>query len=315
MSVSSGQGAIRTSQATITSAPVASMPGREASQHEAGSPVSPCRQSSRPGPVMSSQSALGLPRQVSIATKTATAVIAQALEVVELHMAFDRFNPASPLVRQQLLGKLGLPTNAAINEMQGFKGGLNEGIWFISMSGAMDLVLKLVRCNRIANNVLTEAENFTKIARQHSSMYTDPVVAFPLKIFSCLDRAGNKRNDLIVMPKVRGERLAEWIARKFYNKQVPLMMQVFERVGGKLAEFHSRYGNAQHGDFQPSNIFYDEERGDIRFIDIGGMDVPTTETDVQHFVRSLELLAETYGKQLVHQGRRSFEQGYRSKSS
>jgi len=117
------------------------------------------------------------------------------------------------------------------------------------------------------------------------------------------------------MPKVRGERLAEWIARKFYNKQVPLMMQVFERVGGKLAEFHSRYGNAQHGDFQPSNIFYDEERGDIRFIDIGGMDVPTTETDVQHFVRSLELLAETYGKQLVHQGRRSFEQGYRSKSS
>lgn len=240
----------------------------------------------------------------------------QALEVTDLQVGDEPFSPSSSLLRPQILAKLSLPSNAMINEMQGFKGGLNEGIWFVSAAGVgQDLVLKLVRGHRIASSVLTEAENLVKISQQRPMMTKDPLLAFPIKIFSCLSRSGVKRHDLIVMRKARGERLAEWIARKWYGAQVPFMLQVFERVGCTLADFHSRYSNAQHGDFQPSNIFYDEERDDLSFIDIGGVAMPTRESDVEHFVRSLELLAETYGQQFMQDSRCFFEQGYRRRQS
>jgi len=226
-------------------------------------------------------------------------------------MGPEGFNPLKPPLRQLLLSKLGLPQNASISAMQGFRGGLNEGVWFAKAPGSREeLVLKLVRCNRIAANVLTEAENFSKIYREHPQVIRDPAIAFPVKIFRCLDRAGVRKHDLIVMRKTRGERLAEWIARKWYASDIQTVLQIFEFLGSCLAEFHARYGNAQHGDFQPSNIFYDEESGDACFIDIGGMGVPTMETDVEHFVKSLNLLAETYGQTLAADGRRWFEQGY-----
>lgn len=231
------------------------------------------------------------------------------LEFAELQLGAESFHPQRAAVRSQLLAKLGLPANSAITEMQGFRGGLNEGVWFIK-SGVEDFVLKLVRCNRIAQNVLTEAENLMRISREHPQTMHDPCVAFPFKIFSCLGMGGAKKNDLIVMRKVRGERLAEWIARKWYGKQTPQLLQVFEAIGARLAEFHARYGNAQHGDFQPSNIFYDEDHDEIFFIDVGGMGVPTMETDAEHFKKSLVLLADTYGQQLAVDGCHRFELGY-----
>jgi len=243
--------------------------------------------------------------------RTAIGVSGQPLELDDLQMGPEGFNPLKPPLRQQLLTKLGLPQSASISPMQGFRGGLNEGVWFVKALGSREeLVLKLVRCNRIAPNVLTEAENFSKIYREHPQVIRDPAIAFPVKIFRCVDRANVRKHDLIVMRKTRGERLAEWIARKWYASDIQIVLQIFEFLGVCLAEFHARYGNAQHGDFQPSNIFYDEDSGDACFIDIGGMGVPTMETDVEHFVKSLNLLAETYGQQLAADGRVWFEQGY-----
>jgi len=235
------------------------------------------------------------------------------LEVAELQIGADAFNPAHPSVRSQLASKLGISGTPGVEEMQGFRGGLNEGVWFLTdmkPGGNEVIVLKLVRGHRIATAVLTESENFLKLNRDHPGIANDPSVAFPVKIFNCFGPDRQKRYDLIAMKKVRGERLAELIARLWYGNKVPQLMQVFERLGVVLAEFHQRYGNSQHGDFQPSNIFYDEDRGDMSLIDIGGMGVPTMETDVEHFERSMKLLAEAYGAQLARDGIRAFQQGY-----
>eukprot|EP00415_Alexandrium_ostenfeldii_P003728 UN3728 len=160
--------------------------------------------------------------------------------------------------------------------MQGFRGGLNEGVRYLSdpsqgsgKNGSKEeLVLKLVKCQRVAHSIPTEAENCLKIYREHPEVINDPTVAFPFKILSCIGANGVKRYDLIIMRKVRGERLAELIARKWYTNQVPQLMQILEKLGVCLAEFHVRYGSSQHGDFQPSNIFCEEEREDIALIDI-----------------------------------------------
>lgn len=241
----------------------------------------------------------------------------------ELHIGDGAFNPMQPSIRQQLVAKLGLAASTSVEEMTGFRGGLNDGVWFLSDpaqgsargGGGAELVLKLVRCHRIASAVLTEVENFLKLKAEHPSIVSDPQVAFPCKMFTCLDSSGAKRHDLIVMRKVRGERLAELIAHKWYGNQVSQLMRVFEKLGFSLGEFHARYGNKQHGDCQPSNIFYDEAHDQVSFIDVGGMGVPTFENDQQHFQKSLNMLSSSYGQRLTVDGMHHLELGYaRSKA-
>mmetsp|Transcript_23035 Transcript_23035/g.49015 ORF Transcript_23035/g.49015 Transcript_23035/m.49015 type:complete len:843 (-) Transcript_23035:146-2674(-) len=240
-----------------------------------------------------------------------------ALEEGTLHIDSGNFNPSNQSVRQQLLNALNLGPHSVIEEMQGFRGGLNEGVWYLGdpaqgqkNGGRQELVLKLVKCSRLAPNIPTEAENFLKISKEHPAVVNDPLVAFPIKVFSCTGPGGIKRYDLIIMRKVRGERMAELIARMWYAGQVQRLMQIMEQLGGCLADFHNHYGNSEHGDFQPSNIFYDEEREEIAFIDVGGMGIPTTETDIQHFTKSMDLLGASYAPQLAVDCVHYFNQGY-----
>merc|ERR1719401_1233531 len=183
--------------------------------------------------------------------------------------------------------------------MKGFRGGLNEGVWFVSdpNQGAPkdDLVLKLVTCKKAHASLPTEAENFMRIYREHPSVISDRLVAFPSNLLSCVGPSG-KAWDLIVMRKVRGERLAEYIERKSHSapRQLPELLQLMDKLGARLAEFHGRYGGCQHGDFQAANIFYDEATDEFTFIDIGGMGIPTTETDEQHFSKNLQMLSSAY---------------------
>jgi len=234
------------------------------------------------------------------------------LEVGELDIGSERFDPTQPELRAQLTAGLGFSPNSTIEEMTGFRGGLNEGVWFLSdqrqSPPVKDLVLKLVKCTRISSRILTEAENFVKINNDHPQIARDPGVAFPVRIFKCHGPAPERlhRYDLIVMWKVHGERLTEWIAHKWYSKAFEELWQIFDRLGHIIYAFHDRYCDSQHGDFQPSNVFFDEESGDISLIDIGGMGVPTSEGDVDHFSKSLKLLADAYGSQLL-QGVGHFE--------
>lgn len=262
-----------------------------------GSPVSPCRHGHEGG-------LLASPLQARPVDGTGP-----PLEVGDLTFS-DKFDPSLQHIQQQLGASLGLD-HCAVEEMVGFKGGLNEGVWFLtSKSLDQDLVLKLVRCHRIAANILTEAENLQKLSVKHPGLATDPSLAFPIKVFSCSNQNKEKRHDLIVMKKVRGERLAELMARKVFMKEVAGLYRILERLGVGLADFHDRYGNMQHGDFQPSNVFYDEELQEMSLIDIGGMGVPTVDTDLEHFRESLRILAANYGSDVMEVGYHHFEQGY-----
>jgi hypothetical protein len=233
------------------------------------------------------------------------------LEVGELNIGAGKFNPTEQLMKDQLLSLLGYSKTSTIEALTGFRGGLNEGVWFVKDPPAKDLVLKLVKCNRVSNRILTEAENFVKLLADYPKIASDDALAFPVRIFKCLGPPPERqhRYDLIVMWKVKGDRLAEVIARKWYAKDHELIWKIFERLGETLAEFHHRYSDSQHGDFQPSNVFYDQEASQFSFIDIGGMGVPTRETDTEHFNKALKLLADAYGSQLTN-GQRSFEGGY-----
>lgn len=242
-------------------------------------------------------------------------VASGGIKVSELEIGAGAFNPCAPQVRGQLLAKMGCSERTTIEEMTGFKGGLNEGVWFLSDLGApeprpKEFVLKLVRCHRISQSVPTEAENFIKMASAHPGIVNDPCVAFPAWIFSCLGPDRGKRYDLIVMWKARGERLAELIATKWYGKQIEALWNIFSKLGENLGGFHKRYGNNQHGDYQPSNIFYDESSQMISLIDVGGMGILTMENDKEHFAKALKILTDAYGPQLLSQGYVAFEAGY-----
>lgn len=236
---------------------------------------------------------------------------AAGLEVGEVTVSAWPFDPSQPSTRSQLIAQLSAGPTATIQEMRGFRGGLNEGVWFLSDPASdSQYVLKLVRGSRLDQSLLTESENFQKIAREYPAVTSDPAVAFPVRVLAVVGPAGAKKLDLIVMRRARGERLAEVIARKWYGGQVQALMHVLEKTGLCLGEFHARYGGVQHGDFQPSNLLYDEERDSLVMIDVGGMGVPTTVGDVAHFSNSVRLLAETYGASLCTDGLRRFEQGY-----
>lgn len=230
----------------------------------------------------------------------------------ELRIRGGSFDPLQPQMRSQIASQLGFDGAAKLEKMAGFSGGLNEGIWF--MSGEMagrheDLVLKLVRCKRIASNIPTEAENLEGLMLEHPELASDSLVAFPIKIFDVADDDG-KCNNLIVMRKVPGERLAELICRKYYSKQEAHLIGIFEELGKQLAVFHKRYGNMQHGDFQPSNIFYDEASDTLSFIDVGGMGIPTVDDDVSHLCQAMNLLAHSYGPSLHEDCIAAFDKGY-----
>jgi len=222
----------------------------------------------------------------------------------------ERFKPSLGAIRQQLLQQLGLTKTAQIKEMGGFKGGLNQGIWIVTDNG-QKLVLKQSRCQRIASNILTEAENFVRILKDHPEIANDPLVAFPVKIFSCTGPEG-KISDIIAMKKCPGERLCEFVAAKFYANQMQQLNCALEEVGHCLAQFHSRYGNEQHGDFQPSNIYYEEKTKVVTFIDVGGMGVPTMGTDVDHFHQCVRAMTASYQVNLHVELLRAFDKGYHS---
>lgn len=238
------------------------------------------------------------------------------LEVGELDIGSGAFDPKAKSMHARIAFLLGISMNSSMEEMTGFRGGLNEGVWFLTDHAQSpppkELVLKLVKCTRISSRILTEAENFVKMYSQHPKIAYDPAVAFPVRIFKCHGPAPEKqhRYDLIVMWKVKGERLAELIAHKWYQKSFDELWQIFERLGECLSSFHLRYNESQHGDFQPSNVFYEEDTDAISLIDIGGMGVPTSESDVEHFSKSLKLLSDVYGDPLVLKGQRSLETGY-----
>jgi len=210
-----------------------------------------------------------------------------------LRVGADPFDPLRPGLRERLLQALGLSPAARVEELQGFRGGLNDGIWFVR-EGQANLVLKLVRGTRRMPQELTEAEQLQLVFAEHPSLASDPLVAFPFKILQLQGDSGPLGKDLIAMERAPGLALANVMSDWKLAGRAGELHAVFQQAGEVVGMLHARYGEKQHGDLQASNIFYDQATHRVTLIDVGGMGCRMVETDEEHFVNSLKMVASFY---------------------
>jgi len=230
--------------------------------------------------------------------------------IEDLQVGIGGCDPTQEPLRSQILAKLGLSKQARVEKMGGC-GGLNEGIWAVQdPSSRSSLVLKLVR-SQGAHGTPSEADRFARIFSEHPSIENDPTVAFPIKVFKCIGHLGSNAQDFIVTRKVSGQPLGDVLALKRSSGRTQEIMQILRQLGSFLARFHKSYGNKQHGDFQPSNIFYDASSGAFAMIDIADLGHNSLESDVSHFCQSLRILSRSFGQQFYNDGTRNFQEGYR----
>lgn len=231
--------------------------------------------------------------------------------VDELQVSAPTFDPTQPPLRSQLLNKLGLGQNAIVQFLPNC-GGLNAGLWAVQDADrGQNLVLKLVKAQRIGPATPTETERLIKLAQEYPGLLNDPTVAFPMRIFQCVGMPGNAPHDLFVMRRAPGQRLTDVIPEKLAFSRGAEVMQILTQLGSFLAEFHARYDNKQHNDFQPANIMFDEAGGRFTMVDVADIGNPqSTGADVDHFVGSLQVLSTSYGQQFLVDSTNSFRSGY-----
>jgi len=240
------------------------------------------------------------------------------LPIAELRLEGNTsFDPNQPEARSIITKHLGIDSDVTVKALEGFAGGLNEGVWVLSESGnaGKDLVLKLVRSQRRIPTVPTDAENLLRLSKELPGITEDSSLAFPLLIIAIIGESDEKRYDFIIMRKARGQSLSDIIAIKVCFKQVDDLLVIMERLGACLYSFHYRYGDLQHGDFQPSNIFYDERNETFTLIDVGGIGVPTVDTDVEHFRKSMSICFSSNGPDFISNCLDRLEQGYAAAKS
>jgi hypothetical protein len=236
-----------------------------------------------------------------------------------LRMTGDKFDAQRELPR--ILEAIGLPSNspASVEMMTGFSGGLNDGVWFLTLQGsanvggANELVLKLVPSRRKYPTLPTEVENSVRLSRSYPNIRTDPGVAFPVKMLDCMPKKGQQMQNLIIMPKAPGQRLGDWLGLSWARGHHDAIAYAMELLGRDLRAFNARYGGQQHADFQPSNIYYNEADSAFVYIDIGGIGTAVGEQDNVHFTKALEICGKAYGEQFVSMTKEAFNAGFNEK--
>lgn len=203
------------------------------------------------------------------------------------------------------------PSHCSIKPMEGFSGGCNEGIWFFHCPSGEKFVVKVCSSERTHPGAPTEHENIVDIAQKYSHIFSDDTISFPVRLYTAVLNNVVRWN-LQVMREAPGQRLSDLMAELWHFGKKPELWQVFRQIGLALPKFHKTYQNRQHGDFQPSNIFCDLSGPipKITMIDIGGMGFNRPESDFDHFVRALEILAPSYGPDLIDEGAKAFEEGF-----
>jgi len=244
-----------------------------------------------------------------------TAVGNGVLEFDNLNLSYTFFDPCRQPLRSQLLQKMGVDPNSQVEPIRGPIGGCNAGMW-IMRSGSQCFVLKLVRTLPafMGPQRPSESEKFSNLYRDHPEMAKDAGLSFPCKIFHCLGKGGSKTHDLVIMIKVAGVRMSDFIMKKLHGKNVQELLYALNQFGEFLAEFHERYNGLQHGDLTPANAFYDEETGRFTLVDVSDIAPrnPVIQSDVERFTSGLRLLSHFYGPELWIEGKVQFESGYNS---
>lgn len=248
--------------------------------------------------------------QSIVASSRTPACWPQGLSIFEMQMQDEIFDPTHAETREEILKQLGASSNSVISGLEGFSGGLNEGIWFLSEPSKVrgDLTLKLVKGSRKYPEFPTEAENLLRLHKAYPSIVEDLSVSFPFQI-GHLFTPSLEKYDLLVMRRAAGKSFSDHISLKCCFRQMGKLQDIMGRIGSSLHRFHVNYGGQQHGDLQASNIFYDEENDAVTFIDVGGIGIPTMESDSEHFQKSMRLCYGGYGPEIMVDGMACFLQG------
>jgi len=264
-----------------------------------------------PAPDSPLKDALGMTRkQLAACGRRASAPREESL-LEDLQMNADRFDPTCPQMSVHLLSMLGIQGISTIEREQHNCGGINHGVWNLSGNNtARRLTMKLVDSHRRHPTLPTDAEKFVKLASVCPQIVRDPSLAFPIKIFMLRRPRGGRGQDLIVMPQAAGNQLTVVITHKWHNKEQIELLRIFKRFGKFLHAFHRDYKGMQHGDCQPSNVFYDASTGNFTLIDIAGMGHGQGETDVAQFTQGLKMMTQWYGRQFMAQAEKHFRAGY-----
>jgi serine/threonine protein kinase len=237
------------------------------------------------------------------------------LFVEELLYSGPVFEATGQAVRTQIFQKLGTK-NSTIVQMKR-EGGMNEGMWILSGASG-NFILKLVQHERRHPLMQTEAEQFVKLSRDHPAVAEDPCLAFPLKIFHCRDQTRDRiAYDLITMRKAPGGNFSDIIGKRWFLNQKAELMQDMRILGRFLAEVHGRH-NMQHGDFTPSNVFYDEASGTFTLVDVadfGQQSFGIEENDVERFTKGISMMAKCYGEVFYSEGKKNFLAGYNERQA
>lgn len=240
------------------------------------------------------------------------------LQVYDLQFGSKKIDPTISSVRSQLLKKLGLSSTAKVERFGTDKDGNvvangfnNGGLWSITdpSDPAVDLIVKRVPAE------LEEGKKFQELIAEFPGIASDPLLAFPSHIFRCVVSNGKQPDELIVMPKAKGVILHDLVVKRM--REDPrgahnALSSVFEQIGSSLAEFHARYKNKQHADFQVANIVYNEASQRITFIDVANMGCHLNPpgSDVTQFKATIQAIYNHRDRSLAAALEKHFVRGY-----
>lgn len=236
----------------------------------------------------------------------------------ELPMQTDVFDPSCPILKAHLLQYLGMSRSATIESLQDNSGAFNDGVWVVADVENTGLVLKLVPHKRSPATRKTDAEKYMELSARLPGLATDPSLSFPIQIFMLRGPSGVKK-DLIVMRKAAGLQITQHLYHKFHGGQTDELQTIFKDFGIFLRGVHKTYAfngkSMQHGDCQPSNVFYDESSERFTMIDIadfgyGPYIAEGGENDVEHFIAGVRTLRQWYGAAMLESCLREFRKGY-----
>lgn len=247
--------------------------------------------------------------ELCVAMSSITSMVTERID-----LEGDIVDPSHPSLRPLILESLGFAETAVIKKLEGDQGAFNEGVWMMSDTNALGVVLKLVPHQRSHPWRATDSEKYANVQKWCPNIVKEYAFSFPLKIFELRSSSGICK-ELIVMRRAQGAQLTHHLFHKFHSGSLSTLMSIFRDFGAFLSTIHRVYRGAQHGDCQPSNVFYDESSGLFTLIDVadfgfGPYMAEGGENDVEHFVDGLKTLAQWYGNDVIADCERHLRAGY-----
>jgi hypothetical protein len=250
------------------------------------------------------------------ATKKIPMADATTMTIEDLQMDQCDFDPSRPQLKAKLMEKLGLE-KAVIDKLDPDNSGcFNDGIWIVSDAATTGLVLKLVPHQNPGRKA--DREKYAEIQQRCPKILTEFSMTFPIMIFQLIEPSGAIKKDLIVMRKAMGMQITQHLFCSFHGGRTAELPAIFQDFGKFIKAIHLTYRvngkSMQHGDCQPSNVFYDEVSRVFTLVDVadfgfGPYLAEGGEDDVQHFIDGLHTLTEWYGKALIEDCAKHFRRG------